>query len=412
MSTGGAAAGMVLLPRLAFAEAGRIDWYTSVGPEHPRLLDQHREAELRGRQSRRHPQPRRRRRRRRQHRHRRARPRRAPAARPTRRPTTSRPTTRACPPAASRPASTSTSRKPASRTIRRSTRSPSTSTTRCPTAAARCCSPTTPPSSTRPTRPRPSPTSIAWIKANPGQFIYNRPDKGGSGGNFVRRAIYEANGKDPAKFTVDNFTAEAAEEALDPGLGDPQGSRALAVRRGRLHLGQHPVDPAPRPVRRHHDPGLVRPGASRRSTPGVLPETTGLVQLTDLGLPGGFSRSVVLANGVNKDAALKLADFILTEEIQSAVLDRARRLPRRLLGLRLGRPAREVQGRHPDHHPVLPGRRLGGRDQRRLVSQRRAERGPQRSDASAGGRHRRQARSGGGRSASCSSPRPCSWSAG
>ena len=30
---------------------------------------------------------------------------------------------------------------------------------------------------------------VAWIKANPGQFIYNRPDKGGSGGNFVRRAI-------------------------------------------------------------------------------------------------------------------------------------------------------------------------------------------------------------------------------
>ena len=27
---------------------------------------------------------------------------------------------------------------------------------------------------------------VAWIKANPGQFIYNRPDKGGSGGNFVR----------------------------------------------------------------------------------------------------------------------------------------------------------------------------------------------------------------------------------
>ncbi len=53
---------------------------------------------------------------------------------------------------------------------------------------------------------------------------------------------------------------------------------------------------------------------------GVLPETTGLVQLSDLALPGGFSRSAILANGVNKDAALKLADFILTEEIQSAVL--------------------------------------------------------------------------------------------
>ena len=29
LSVGGAAAGMVLLPRMAFAEAGKIDWYTS-----------------------------------------------------------------------------------------------------------------------------------------------------------------------------------------------------------------------------------------------------------------------------------------------------------------------------------------------------------------------------------------------
>ena len=42
LSTGGAAAGMLLLPRLALAEAGRIDWYTALGPEHPRLLDQRR----------------------------------------------------------------------------------------------------------------------------------------------------------------------------------------------------------------------------------------------------------------------------------------------------------------------------------------------------------------------------------
>jgi putative spermidine/putrescine transport system substrate-binding protein len=57
---------------------------------------------------------------------------------------------------------------------------------------------------------------VAWIKANPGQFIYNRPNKGGSGGNFVRRAIYAANANDIGKFKVDNFTAEAGAAALDP----------------------------------------------------------------------------------------------------------------------------------------------------------------------------------------------------
>ena len=160
---------------------------------------------------------------------------------------------------------------------------------------------------------------IAWIKANPGQFIYNRPDKGGSGGNFVRRAIYEANGKDPAAFTVDNFSDEAAEKALTPAwtiLQDlapalfDEGAYTSGNTQSLQLLGQSAVTMIP----------AWSDQAIQAINTGVLPETTGLVQLQDLALPGGFSRSVVLANGVNKDAALKLADFILTEEVQNAVL--------------------------------------------------------------------------------------------
>ena len=160
---------------------------------------------------------------------------------------------------------------------------------------------------------------IAWIKANPGQFIYNRPDKGGSGGNFVRRAIYEANGKDPAAFTVDNFSDEAAEKALTPAwtiLQDlapalfDEGAYTSGNTQSLQLLGQAAVTMIP----------AWSDQAIQAINSGVLPETTALVQLQDLALPGGFSRSVVLANGANRDAALKLADFILSEEIQSAVL--------------------------------------------------------------------------------------------
>jgi putative spermidine/putrescine transport system substrate-binding protein len=160
---------------------------------------------------------------------------------------------------------------------------------------------------------------IAWIKANPGQFIYNRPDKGGSGGNFVRRAIYEANGTDPAKFTVDNFTSEFAEETLAPAwaiLQDlapslfDEGAYTSGNTQSVQLLSQSAVTMIP----------AWSDQALQAIATGVLPETTGLVQLTDLGLPGGFSRGVIFSNGVNKDASLKLADFILTEEIQSAVL--------------------------------------------------------------------------------------------
>lgn len=159
---------------------------------------------------------------------------------------------------------------------------------------------------------------IAWIKANPGQFIYNRPNKGGSGGNFVRRAIYEVNGKDPSKFTTTNF-AEMGEAALTPAwevLMDiaPSLFDGGAYTSGNTQslqlLGQNAVTMIP----------AWSDQALSAIKQGVLPETTGLVQLSDLALPGGFSRSAVLSNGVNKEAALKLADFILTEEIQSAVL--------------------------------------------------------------------------------------------
>jgi putative spermidine/putrescine transport system substrate-binding protein len=160
---------------------------------------------------------------------------------------------------------------------------------------------------------------IAWIKANPGQFIYNRPNKGGSGGNFVRRAIFEANGNDPTKFAVDNYTQETGDAALAPAwdiLTDlapslfEQGAYTSGNTQSIQLLGQSAVTMIP----------AWSDQALSAIAQGVLPETTGLVQLSDLGLPGGFTKLAVLSNGANKDAALKLADFLLTEEIQSAVL--------------------------------------------------------------------------------------------
>lgn len=160
---------------------------------------------------------------------------------------------------------------------------------------------------------------VAWIKANPGQFIYNRPNKGGSGGNFVRRAIYEANGKDPSVFKVDNYTAAAGEEMLGkawatlmdlaPSLFD-QGAYTSGNTQSIQLLGQSAVTMIP----------AWSDQALSAIAQGVLPETTGLVQLSDLGFPGGFSRLTIPSNAANHEQALKLADFVLSEEVQSAVL--------------------------------------------------------------------------------------------
>ncbi|MFM1862165.1 MAG: hypothetical protein RLZ26_687 [Pseudomonadota bacterium] len=159
----------------------------------------------------------------------------------------------------------------------------------------------------------------AWIKANPGQFIYNRPDKGGSGGNFVRRAIHEANGRDPSKFTIDNFDAATSPALLEPGfalLADlaPSLFDGGAYTAGNAASIQLLQQGAVTMIPAWSDMVL------QAIAQGVLPETTGLVQLQDLALAGGFSQAVVPTNAENREIAIKLADFLLSDEIQTAVI--------------------------------------------------------------------------------------------
>ena len=160
----------------------------------------------------------------------------------------------------------------------------------------------------------------AWIEANPGQFIYNRPDKGGSGGNFVRRAIHEANGRDPSKFTLDNFTPEFAEETLTPAwtllaaLGPhlyQNGTYTAGNTQSLQMLAQGVVTMVP----------VWSDQVLQAIREGVLPEDTGLVQLQDLALAGGFSRATIPTNAAHRDTAIELANFLLSEEIQTAILE-------------------------------------------------------------------------------------------
>ena len=160
---------------------------------------------------------------------------------------------------------------------------------------------------------------VAWIKANPGQFIYGRPDKGGSGKNFVVRAIHEANGRDPSLFKPDNFDKDTAAKRfagaweiltdLQPSLYD----------KGAYPAGNNPTlqlfaGGAVSMITAWSDQALQ--GISQ----GVLPETTKLVQLQDLALCGGFAFSSIPATTVHKDGAHKLADFTLSPEMQAKMI--------------------------------------------------------------------------------------------
>jgi putative spermidine/putrescine transport system substrate-binding protein len=195
---------------------------------------------------------------------------------------------------------------------------------------------------------------LAWIKANPGQFIYNRPDKGGSGGNFVRRAIYAANGNDPSLFKVDNFKADTSEPMLKKGwdiLTDlaPSLMDKGAYTSGNTQSIQLLSQGAVTMIPAWSDQALAA------INQGVLPPTTGLVQLSDLGFPGNFARITIPTNAANKAQALKLADFILSQEIQSAVVTELGGFP----GVAWDYVSPELRDKYknliPSSIPVFPG---------------------------------------------------------
>lgn len=202
--------------------------------------------------------------------------------------------------------------------------------------------------------PKTWPDLIAWIKANPGQFIYNRPDKGGSGGNFVRRAIYAANGNDPSLFQVDNYKAEAAEPMLQKAWGiltdlAPSLMDSGAYTSGNTQSIQLLSQGAVTMIPAWSDQALSA------IAQGVLPETTGLLQLSDLGFPGNFARITIPTNAANKALAIKLADFVLSEDIQSKIVTELGGYP----GVSWDYVSPELKDKYkdliPSSIPVFPG---------------------------------------------------------
>ncbi len=156
---------------------------------------------------------------------------------------------------------------------------------------------------------------IAWAKANPGRFTYGRPDKGGSGRNLVVRAVHEANGKDPSMFTPDNFDQKLADERLGKTWELLRELHPNTYGGGTYPAGNTPTlqllaQGAVDMISAWSDQAL------QAKKQGVLPESVKLVQLQDLALCGGFAYSAIPTNATNIDGALKLANFMLSKEMQ------------------------------------------------------------------------------------------------
>ncbi len=158
---------------------------------------------------------------------------------------------------------------------------------------------------------------IEWVKKNPGQFTYCRPDKGGSGGNFVTRAIYEVTGKDPNKFKPGD---------PDPALlaEYPKAWELLrSIHEFTFEKGSYPAGNQPAlQLLANGSISMVSAWsdqAIQALEKGVLPETVKLIQFEDLPMPGGYAHLSVPKNAANLEGALEFVDFMLSTDMQVSV---------------------------------------------------------------------------------------------
>ncbi len=168
--------------------------------------------------------------------------------------------------------------------------------------------------------PRTFPALIEWTKKNPGQFTYGRPDKGGSGGNFVVRAIHEVTGKDPSIFKAGD-PDPALVKQFDKAWELLRSMHEFTYDKGSYPAGNQPAlqllaNGSVSMVSAWSD--QVLQGVEK----GVLPPTIKMAQLTDLPLAGGYSQYAIPKNSANQAGALAFVNWMLTSDRQVDVVKR------------------------------------------------------------------------------------------
>ncbi|MDQ0456783.1 extracellular solute-binding protein [Rhizobium paknamense] len=163
------------------------------------------------------------------------------------------------------------------------------------------------------------PALIEWIKANPKQFTYARPDLGDSGACFIERALQEVTGQKPELFLPENYTEAYAKpmfEKLWPMLKEIQPSlfNGGEYTSGNTASIQLLASGAISMTVAWSDMAL------QAMSQGIVPDTTAVAQLQDLAFTGGFSGVVVPSVALNQAAALKLSDYIISPAIQEKVV--------------------------------------------------------------------------------------------
>jgi putative spermidine/putrescine transport system substrate-binding protein len=165
---------------------------------------------------------------------------------------------------------------------------------------------------------------IAWVKSNDGQFTYNPPDKGGSGGNFTERVLSLGIPADQLTFFQTQYD-EAKESLWDQGwqtLQDlhphifnngfyPQGNVPVLQTLGKGSISMAPV---------WSDQSLSYLAQK------LLPPEVKLLQI-DPPFAGSAAYLGIPSDSKNKDALYELLNWLLTPEPQQIVVEQINGYP-------------------------------------------------------------------------------------
>ncbi|AMM31558.1 Polyamine ABC transporter substrate-binding protein [Sinomonas atrocyanea] len=171
---------------------------------------------------------------------------------------------------------------------------------------------------TVPTPPKTLDDLLAWIKANPGKFTYNSPKSGGSGGAFVATVLDKYVPADARQKMTVGYEKDL-ESYWDQGFAVLKGLNPYVYQKGvypngnqqtlaLLANGQISMAPV------WSDQFIT--GTANGSIPATIKAT----QISDPSFTGGAAYLGIPVNAPDKDAALKLANFVLQPEQQAMIV--------------------------------------------------------------------------------------------
>ena len=158
---------------------------------------------------------------------------------------------------------------------------------------------------------------LAWIKANPGKFAYNSPKSGGSGAAFVATVLDKyVPSADRQKMTIGY--EKGLESGWNQGFATLKGLNPYVFQKGVYPNGNQLILDMLASGQIAMAPVWSDMFINGQKT-GAIPATISYAQIATPSFTGGSAYLGIPATSPRQQGALKLANFVLTPEVQAMI---------------------------------------------------------------------------------------------